>query len=78
MLVARQKINENIAEYVLYMFQIEDLIRAYDFDLDAIIDGYVRPQLPDSSFIEQYKEWYRDLIAQMKSQRIQKRDIFTI
>jgi hypothetical protein len=72
MLVARQKINENIAEYVLYMFQIEDLIRAYDFDLEAIIDGYVRPQLPDSSFIEQYKEWYRDLIAQMKSQRIQK------
>jgi hypothetical protein len=72
MLVARQKINENIAEYVLYMFQIEDLIRAYDFDLEAIIDGYVRPQLPDSSFIEQYKEWYRELIAQMKSQRIQK------
>jgi hypothetical protein len=71
MLIARQKLNENIAEYVLYMFQIEDLIRAYDFDLEGIIDGYVRPQLPDNSFIEQYKEWYRDLIAQMKSQRIQ-------
>lgn len=72
MLIARQKLNENIAEYVLYMYQIEDLIRAYQFDLDAIIENYVRPQLPDSSFIEQYKEWYRDLIAQMKSQRLEK------
>jgi hypothetical protein len=72
MLIARQKLNENIAEYVLYMYQIEDLIRAYQFDLDAIIENYVRPQLPDHSFIEQYKEWYRDLIAQMRSQRIEK------
>jgi len=72
MLIARQKLNENIAEYVLYMYQIEDLIRAYQFDLDAIIENYVRPQLLDHSFIEQYKEWYRDLIAQMRSQRIEK------
>jgi phosphoglycerate-specific signal transduction histidine kinase len=72
MLIARQKQNENIAEYVLYMYQIEDLIRAYDFQLDAIIDNYVRPQLPDNSFIEQYRDWYRDLISQMKSQRIEK------
>lgn len=72
MLIARQKQNENIAEYVLYMYQIEDLIRAYDFDLEVIIDRYVRPQLPDSSFIEQYRDWYRDIIAQMKSQRIEK------
>jgi hypothetical protein len=72
MLIARQKLNENIAEYILYMYQIEDLIRAYNFDLDSIIENYVRPQLPDNSFIEQYKDWYRDLIAQMRSQRIDK------
>lgn len=72
MLIARQKLNENIAEYILYMYQIEDLIRAYNFDLDAIIENYVRPQLPDNSFIEQYKDWYRNLIAQMRSQRIDK------
>ncbi|MCE2713080.1 MAG: DUF4924 family protein [Flavobacteriia bacterium] len=72
MLIARQKLNENIAEYVLYMYQIEDLIRAYNFDLELIIENFVRPQLPDNSFIEQYRDWYRDLIAQMKSQRIDK------
>lgn len=71
MFIANQKQNENIAEYVLYMYQIEDLIRGYNFDLDKIIDNYVRPQLPDNSFIEQYKDWYKNLITQMKSQRIE-------
>jgi len=69
--IARQKYSENIAEYILYMYQIEDLIRAYNFDLEAIIENYVRPQLPDNSFIEQYRDWYRELIAQMKSQKIE-------
>ena len=45
MLIARQKRSENIAEYLLYMFQVEDLIRAYDFNLDQIIDQYVQYQI---------------------------------
>jgi hypothetical protein len=72
MLIARQKRSENIAEYLLYMFQVEDLIRAYDFNLDQIIDQYVRPQLPDASFVEQYRDWYRGLIRSMKAERIEK------
>jgi len=72
MLIAKQKINENIAEYILYMYQIEDVIRAYNFDLEAIIENYVRPQLPDESFIGQYRNWYSGLIQQMKSQQLQK------
>lgn len=72
MQIARQKLNENIAEYVLYMFQIEDLIRAYDFDLERIINEYVQPQLPDHSFVDQYRQWYKSLISQMQSQRIEK------
>lgn len=72
MLIARQKEQENIAEYVLYMYQVEDVIRAYKFDLDAIIENYVRPQLPDESFIGQYRQWYSSLILQMEDQKIQK------
>jgi hypothetical protein len=72
MFIARQKQQENIAEYILYMYQIEDLIRAYNFDLDLIIEKFVRPQLPDNSFVDQYRDWYRDLITQMQSQRIEK------
>ena len=32
MIIARQKRKENIAEYLLYMWQVEDLIRANKFD----------------------------------------------
>ena len=72
MLIAQQKLKENIAEYILYMYQIEDVIRAYQFDIDAILENYVKPQLPDSSFLSQYTKWYTGLITNMKSQRIEK------
>ena len=72
MLIARQKQQENIAEYILYMYQIEDIIRAYNFDLERILESYVRPQLPDDSFMTQYRQWYSSLITQMKDQKIEK------
>jgi hypothetical protein len=72
MQVAQKKLNENIAEYVLYMYQIEDIIRAYQFDVDIILKNYVKPQLPDVSFINQYREWYKGLVTQMKNQKIEK------
>ena len=72
MLIAQQKLKENIAEYILYMYQIEDVIRAYQFDLNAILENYVKPQLPDNSFLSQYTKWYTDLITNMKSQLIEK------
>ena len=70
MLVAQQKKRENIAEYILYMYQIEDIIRAFEFDLDAILENFVKPQLPDASFMSQHREWYTDLMRQMKAQNI--------
>jgi len=72
MLVAQQKQQENIAEYMIYMYQIEDIIRAYKFDVEEILEHYVRPQLPDESFLQQYREWYIGLIKEMKSARIEK------
>lgn len=70
MIIAEQKKQQNIAEYIIYMYQIEDIIRAFDFDIDKIMEHYVRPQLPDASFDKQYRTWYEDLIRQMKAQRI--------
>ena len=72
MRVAQQKFRENIAEYLLYMFQIEDVIRSFNFDLDAILDVFVRPTLVDDSFLNQYKNWYSDLISQMQKQGVEK------
>ncbi len=72
MFVAQQKLNENVAEYILYMYQVEDVIRGFQFDLDKIMNDYVSRQLPDTSFHEQYRAWYEDLIRKMRSQRIEK------
>ena len=73
MLVAQKKQQENIAEYVLYLFQIEDIVRALHFDIDQIMDSVVKPNLPDSSFEIQYRKWYEDIIKEMKRSNLEKK-----
>lgn len=72
MLIAQQKLKENIAEYILYMYQIEDIIRAYHFDLDNLMETYVNASIPNPSFKESYRRWYGDIILKMQSQKIEK------
>lgn len=71
MLIARQKQQENIAEYILYMYQLEDVIRACQFDINILLAQFIEPNLPDKSFVPQYKAWYEGLIQDMKSEKIQ-------
>lgn len=73
MITASQKRKENIAEYLLYMWQIEDIIRANGLDIDRIrenvIDRY--PSLTD----EQRREmtgWYESLIDMMRREGVEK------
>jgi hypothetical protein len=72
MLIAQQKLKENIAEYVLYMFQIEDVVRAYDLDIDRLMGDFVAPQLNDEKLVQAYREWYEGIIREMKFQKIEK------
>lgn len=73
MITASLKKKENIAEYLLYMWQIEDLIRANNLDIDKI----------QTSIIDQYKdlteqqkkdlrEWYESLIDMMRREDVAK------
>lgn len=73
MLIARQKQQENIAEYILYMYQVEDLIRSYSFDIDLIIDNIVRPQIQDEQIIDQYRQWYAAMSKDLKISGAQKK-----
>lgn len=73
MLIAQQKKEQNIAEYIVYMYQIEDIIRAFKMDVDAIMNNFVIPQLPDRSFEKQYRNWYEDMVKQMKAQKIEEK-----
>ena len=44
MYIASAKRKENIAEYLLYMWQIEDIIRAYGLDIEKIKESVIDPQ----------------------------------
>ena len=59
MIIAEEKRKENIVEYILYMWQIEDMLRAcnlkYDDVARNIISGYDQPQ----EVMEEIDHWYR-------------------
>ncbi len=74
MITASQKKKENIAEYLLYMWQIEDLIRAYGLDIDRIKADIVDRYTGLSE--EQRKEmleWYESLIDMMRREDVEKK-----
>ena len=67
MITASAKKRENRAEYLLYMWQIEDLIRAYDLDIDKISENIIdRYQGLDEDQRTQMREWYESLIDMMR------------
>ena len=41
MTIAERKYAENIAEYVIYMWQMQDLLRAVNMDVESL-DGFLR------------------------------------
>jgi len=73
MLLAHQKQKENIAEYILYMYQIEDIIRAFQFDLETIVQHTVLPITENEAEIAEYRSWYEGLIREMKAQRLEQK-----
>ncbi len=70
MIVAQKKRKENIVEYLLYMWQVEDLIRANDLNIDKIrrtlIDQYDQPE----EIKRQIICWYEELIEMMRSEGV--------
>ena len=70
MIIASQKRRDNIAEYLLYMWQIEDIIRAYSLDIERIDHDIITPmQLPDEQH-RQVREWYESLIDMMRREGV--------
>lgn len=70
MIIARQKRKENICEYLLYMWQVEDLIRANHFDMEKIRRNVLsRYQQPEETMRE-IEQWYEELIEMMRSEGV--------
>lgn len=67
--LADSKRRNNISEYIIHMYQTEDLIRVYDFDMEKI-EEYVIKHIPLEDKSE-LKQWYSQIAENMKSEGIE-------
>ena len=71
MFIAKKLKKENICEYLLYMWQVEDLIRALKLDLNALNDRIIAPYPVEASERKTLYEWYESLIEMMRLENVQ-------
>lgn len=70
MIIAQQKRKENIVEYLLYMWQVEDLIRANQLDIDRIRQTLLSQYDQPEEVKQQIIRWYEELIDMMRSEGV--------
>ena len=68
MFISRQLKQQNIAEYLIYMWQVEDMIRAYECDLDRIREELVARYPAEQR--EELAQWYEDLVEMMRREEV--------
>lgn len=66
MLIANQKKKENIAEYVLYMFQVETVVRSFNLEIEDVFELYICQMTSIPEAREDVKVWYQEIIEEMK------------
>lgn len=65
MFIAQELRKKSIAEYLLYMWQVEDLIRAYGCSLTRIKNEYIDRFDYSDEQKEDMVDWYGDLVTMM-------------
>ncbi|MBQ3249431.1 MAG: DUF4924 family protein [Alistipes sp.] len=69
MLIALQKRRENIAEYILYLWQVEDLLRALQFSPEAIYATLVaKTEGTDEQQKENIFNWYMQIVELLRKE----------
>ena len=72
MFIARKLKKENICEYLLYMWQVEDLIRAFQLNIDVINERIITTYPVTEDERKSLYEWYESLIEMMRLENVQK------
>lgn len=68
-----EKLKESsIVEYLLYMWQVEDIIRANGLDIDRLTSGYLSQFEVDDEARERLVGWYEQLISMMREEGVEK------
>ena len=73
MIMAQQKRHENIAEYLIYMWQVEDLIRANEFDIEKIDATIISKYAINDDKKKEVREWYESLIKMMELEHVKEK-----
>ncbi len=76
MLVANKKRKENIIEYILYLYQVENLIRAFNLDMEMIKARLIPSYQADKKTKSEIIDWYKNLVIMMEKEGIQKEGHF--
>ena len=66
--IAQAKRKENIAEYILYLWQLEDLLRALQFSPEAIYSQLVAPRQVEEEQKHIYLLWYMDIVNLLRKE----------
>ena len=73
MIIAQQKRKDNIAEYLLYLWQVEDLLRACNLDIEQVEKAVIGRYDVDKKTRSEIKEWYESLIQMMELENVRER-----
>ena len=73
MYIAKELRKKSIAEYLLYMWQIEDIIRAYGCSLTAIKREYIDKFDYSDEQKEEETDWFGDLVRMMNSEGVREK-----
>ncbi len=68
MIEASKKRKENIAEYILYLYQVEDLIRAFNMDMELIKEKLIPAYRVDEVTAVKISDWYENMILMMEKE----------
>lgn len=71
--IAQRLRKENIAEYLLYMWQVEDTIRAYGCSLSRIRREYLSQFGYDKEQEDEAADWWGNLVAMMNREGCRER-----
>lgn len=70
MFIAKELRQKSIAEYILYMWQVEDIIRAYGCSLTRIRREYIDKFDYTDEQKDEETDWFGDLVRMMNSEGV--------
>ncbi|RKD86423.1 DUF4924 family protein [Mangrovibacterium diazotrophicum] len=73
MLIAQEKRKTNIAEYILYIWQLEDLFRALNFDMEKVGSVLVSQFNVDENTRLDIYQYYKNMVLMMEKEQVKEK-----